>query len=36
MAKYQEVNPIRRKFNVFLEWIKRGFDLNFFFKGFIK
>ena len=30
MAKYQEVNPIRRKFNVFLEWIKRGFDLNFF------
>ncbi|MBK47700.1 MAG: hypothetical protein CMI94_01565 [Pelagibacteraceae bacterium] len=30
MGSYKEINSLRRKFNVFLEFCKRGFDLNFF------
>ena len=30
MANYKEINHFQRKLNVFFEWVKRGFDLDFF------
>jgi radical SAM protein with 4Fe4S-binding SPASM domain len=30
MASYKEINGLGRRVNVFTEWVKRGFDLEFF------
>ena len=30
MSNYREINHLRRKVNVFIEWIRRGFNIGFF------